>query len=126
LAQLKNAYLFWSFCRVTTAILHRKYSKAVAEIKIDDKNESSSISYDDNVNESSNEPTKKQQSTSRPGIGSDFTCNKSFPNRLYLKRHRKNFRCVENTELNHTSVNVATQDLRKIQNSGDTIELFGV
>jgi KRAB domain-containing zinc finger protein len=98
--QLENAYLFWSFCRVTTAILHRKYSKAVVMVKIDDKNESS-----DNVNESSNEPTNNQESTSTPGIGSDYTCkicNKSFPNRLYLKRHRRNVRCVENTELNQT------------------------
>jgi uncharacterized Zn-finger protein len=106
--QLENAYLFWSFCRVTTAILHRKYSKAIASLvenKIDDDNESSSLSDNNNVNESSNEPTNKQQSTSRPGIGSDFTCkncNKSFPNSLYLKRHIRNVRCVENTELNQT------------------------
>jgi KRAB domain-containing zinc finger protein len=103
--QLENAYLFWSFCRVTTAILHRKFSKAAAENKIDDDNEPSLLSDDDNVNESSNEPTNKQQSTSRPGIGSDFTCkncNKSFPNSLYLKRHIRNDRCLENTELNQT------------------------
>jgi hypothetical protein len=104
--QLENAYLFWSFCRVTTAILHRKYSKAVVMVKIDDDNEPSSFFDDDNVNESSKEPTNNQQSTSRPGIGSDdYTCkkcNKSFPNGLYLKMHRRNVRCVVNTELSQT------------------------
>jgi KRAB domain-containing zinc finger protein len=103
IVQLENAYLFWSFCRVTTAILHRKYSKAVVMVKIDDKNESSSLSDDDNVNESSNEPTNNQQSTSRPGIGSDdYTCNKSFSTKWSLKMHRRNVRCVENIELNQT------------------------